>query len=229
MASGNLCKKLLQLFAKGDLAGTTVWDIVDAAFRDGWGRSDPIARRIHSLGVRRSHIADGLMQVAEDFGLVSSSALPYSIPIATGGEALIYLPHEALPAMVAGTEIGRWCLPPEAFDEPRGLAAQLVTWAQSPDVQYTGELHQIPVVGMHCDGVQYNRSVRAGQTRSIIAGSYNFVSAREPVDSFKRQPFFLLRKARLNSNALADPTPLNIYWLPPCRRNERNIITCRSS
>ena len=50
---------------------------------------------------------------------------------------------------------------------------------------------------MHCDAVQYNSSTRAGQTRSIIAGSMNVISGRSRRDRARRMPLFVLRKSRL--------------------------------
>ena len=77
------------------------------------------------------------------------------------------------------------------------MAKLLANWARHSDVDFQGDQGTVPVLGFHCDGVQYTSSKKAGSSRSIVAGSINFISAASAELRHKRQPLFMLRKARL--------------------------------
>jgi hypothetical protein len=197
MSGFRLCTKLLAEFGKGNLAGSQVHDIAVAAREDGWAPGDPLADRLvsaGSFGEHRNHLVRDIVRAAEEHGMVCSKASPYEVTLSTGGVALVYLPHEAIPAMIKDTDISRWVLPP---GDTGPLAAQLQQWGQNPDVAFEGDLGAVPILGMHCDGVQYTASIRAGGGRSVIVGSFNVISAQNAADLHKRHPFFLLRKRRL--------------------------------
>jgi hypothetical protein len=124
-------------------------------------------------------------------------AEPYEVAISTGGKALVFLPHEFVPAMIQGSAISEWCLSPEDIAGGQGLAGVLREWATHPDVELDGDLSEVLVLGMHADGVQYNASIRAGGGRSLVVGSMNIVSAADPKRKHRRQPLFVLKKGRL--------------------------------
>ena len=199
MAGQNLSRLLLKLFAKGELAGTQVFELASAAWLDGWGREDELARKLVRAGDggrARSHIAADIIKAAESMGLVCSSALPYQVNLSTGGHVLMFLPHEFFPAMTAEFGHEQVCLSQEALNSEQGLAQLLKQWARHPDVDYAGDLAQVGVLGLHCDGVQYTSSTRAGGARSILVGSMNIISSDDTI-RHKRQPVFVLRKPRL--------------------------------
>jgi hypothetical protein len=200
MGGQKLGRLLLKLFSKGELAGTVVWELASAAFLDGWGHDDPLARKLvncGSAGRARNKIAGHIVKVAESEGLICSKAQPYIFPISTGGNCSVFLPHEAYQAMTEGTELSSWCLSPAELQRGQGLAKLLKDWAEHMDVQFEGDLSQVGVAGIHCDGVQYTTTIRAGGSRSILTGSMNIVSAESAAIKHKRQPLFVLRKSRL--------------------------------
>ena len=141
-------------------------------------------------------MADDIIKAAELAGLVHP-AEPYEVELSTGGNALVYLPHEFLPAMLRDGDASRWCLSPELLAGGQTLAGLLQEWARHTDVEFEGDLSVVPVVGLHCDGVQYNASIRAGGSRSIVVASMNVISAAAASDKGRRQPLFVLRKERL--------------------------------
>lgn len=198
MSGCELGRLLLKLFATGELAGTTVFDLAGAAWKDGWGRDCPLARKLVSVGAsgrQRQRIVDGIIAAAESVGLVSSAAKPYSMDIATGGKVMVFLPHEFYSGMVNKTGLATLCLGQEALAAETGLPKLLKEWAVHDDVRYTGDLSTVGVLGMHADGVQYTSTVRAGGARSVVVGSMNIISASDGINH-RRQPLFVLRKAR---------------------------------
>jgi hypothetical protein len=200
MTGQNLSRLLLKLFSKGELSGAQVWDLASAAYADGWGQGDSLARRLVSTGSagrKRSHIARDIIKVAEAEGLVSSKAQPYEFNIATGGTCSIFLPHEFYQAITEGGDVSQWCLSPEIVAGQQGLAALLREWADDMSVQFAGDLSSVGVLGLHCDGVQYTSTMRAGGAKSILVGSLNVISAASAELRYKRQPLFVLRKKRL--------------------------------
>jgi hypothetical protein len=189
---------LLKLFAKGELAGTTVHDLAAAAWEDGWGRGDTLARKLVMAGnggTKRSRIMDDVVKAAISEGLVSSPARPYRVPLGTGGELIVFLPHEFYPGIV-GDDLEHWCLSPADVQAGVGLAGLLKTWSEHADVDFNGDLSKVGVLGLHADGVQYSASVRAGGARSIVVGSMNIISAASAERKHRRQPLFVLRKSR---------------------------------
>jgi hypothetical protein len=196
----SLTRKLLQLLADGTLAGTEVFEIAAAAWDDGWGRNCPTARKLVQAGrggLRRFTIADDILRAADADGFMWSLAKPYSFPIGTGGNVEMYLPHEFIPKLV-GDDLASWCLPADQLAAATGLGALLRQWAAHPDVQFAGNLQLVPIVGFHADGTQYNRNMRAGSSRSIVAGSMSVIST-DPQRARRRQPLFVVRKIRLCS------------------------------
>jgi hypothetical protein len=196
--SGQLSRLLLKLFAKGEISGTTVHDLAAAAWLDGWGRGDALAQRLVKAGRqgrRRNEMANDVIKAAEAAGLVCSRALPYEVTLSTGGTASIFLPHEFYTAMVEDLGLPQLCLSPESLVADEGLPGLLKAWSTNDDVEFAGDLSTVGVLGMHCDGVQYTSSMRAGGARSVVVGSMNVISAGEIIRQ-RRQPLFVLRKGR---------------------------------
>jgi hypothetical protein len=148
MPAGNLSRLLLKLFAKGELFGTTVHDLAAAAWEAGWGRQDTFARKLVGAGrggKRRNMIADDIIKAAESEGLVHP-AEPSEINISTGGTALVYLSHEFVPKVIEGSDPSLWCLSPQDIASGQGLAGLLREWAETPDVEFSGDLSQVLAV-----------------------------------------------------------------------------------
>ena len=81
-----LSRKLIRLFAKGELSATTVHDLAVSAWEDGWGRHDPLARKLvraGSGGTNRSHIANDILAAAEEEaapdGIAPSTCLTFGV------------------------------------------------------------------------------------------------------------------------------------------------------
>lgn len=198
MAHSHLAKLLVQLFAKGELAGTTLLSIATAAYLDGWGQSCPLARKLvkaGSGGRNRGKIADGVIKAAESEGLVSSACKPYVLKLSTGFDCEMFLPHEWYPEMVAD-DIRKWCLQAGNASQA-SLYRLLEQWASHEDVQCTDDLSHVGVLGFHCDAAQYTSSNRAGGARSLVVGSMNIISSSSVHLRSRRQPVFVLQKGRL--------------------------------
>jgi hypothetical protein len=180
MAGSHLSRLLLKLFASGELSGTQVQELAAAAWQDGWGRDNLLSGmlvRAGSSGRVRNKMANDVIAAAESAGLMCSKALPYRVRLSTGGYVLLFLPHEFYPAMLNEFGHGQMCFGTEALEADQGLPKLLKDWARHRDVQFGGDLTTVGVLGMHCDGVQYTSSMRAGGARSVVAGSMNVVSA----------------------------------------------------
>ena len=194
---GALCKELLRLYARGDLPATSVQKLAAAAWADGWGRGDELAESLKSAGQDGTHkgnITRDVVDAARAAGLMSSSAVPYMVELPRGaGQLAVFLPHEVLfhEAAKLGDQV---LLAPDALTSPLGQL--LREWAAHPDVQ-AGDWSQVGVVGLHCDGVQYTSTIRAGGGRSILVCSFNILTGRTPAAKHRRHTIFTLRKSRL--------------------------------
>jgi hypothetical protein len=201
MSGSNLSRLLLKLFAQGDLAGTQVHDLAVAAWLDGWGRNDPLAVNLVKAGQsgrKRQQIANDIIKAAETANLVCSKAHPYQVNLASGGHALVFLPHEFYTSMVEECGLPALCLDPSTLEATDGIPRLLRQWANHEDVMFEGDLAQVGVLGIHCDGVQYTTTIRAGASKSVLAASMNVISAHDHI-RHRRQPLFVLRKVRLCS------------------------------
>jgi hypothetical protein len=165
-----LSRLLLKLFAQGDISGTTVHDLAVAAWLDGWGRDCPLANDL----VKAGQSGRRRNRIAND--------------VIKSAEA----------SMVAECGLPAMCLDPDTLNAANGLPKLLREWSNHDDVQFHGDLAQVGVLGFHADGVQYTTSMRAGGARTVLAGSMNVISARDEI-RHRRQPLFVLRKARLCS------------------------------
>jgi hypothetical protein len=131
------------LLAKGDLAGTMVYDIVQAAWSDGWGLGDALACRLHSLGSSRSHIAEGIIEATEGDGMPSwlPQGLSNPSPTLKGARGVVgkALPRWSRPRgrhprkVVEALKVQ--CPVPPAPPNPGDTAACSVCWGQSLPMQ----------------------------------------------------------------------------------------------
>lgn len=196
-----LALHILRLFAKGELSGSQVQGIAHAAFADGWGRDNELAAglaRAGSSGTCSGNIVRDIMRIATNSGLMSSSTKPYTFSLVKGrGVVDVFLPHEVYPQMVQTTSLDQWCLSNSDLESDCGIGALLKQWAVRDGVNVHGDLSQVAAFGIHCDGVSYTTSMRAGGSKSVLAASFNVISS--PLDRGKnrRQPLFVVRKARL--------------------------------
>ena len=194
-----LSRELLRLFASGHLAGTEVQCLAHAAWQDGWGHNDPLARKLAKPGVNMEtsrNIARDVVNAAKEYGLMCTQAEPYTVSLPAGkGSVWVMLPHEVYPAMVRQRGCAAWCLSPQDMEQPLGKLLQ--TWAGHPDVLYDGDLTKVGILGVHCDGVAYTSSLRAGGSKGILVASWNVVSSSSEAFRNQRQPLFILQKGRL--------------------------------
>ena len=192
--STTLSLTLLELFAKGDIPGTVLHRLASAAWDDGWGRGCPLAERLAKVGTsgtQPSHFVRDIVNVANDFGILSSGAKPYKVDLAGGHTVWIYLPHEILfhMAMKVGPN---WALGP---DRPQ-LDRQLHEWATHPDVRFQGDVSTVGIAGIHGDGVTYTSSNRAGGQRSVAVVSMNIISSTDLAVRNQRHILFVVSKSK---------------------------------
>jgi hypothetical protein len=194
----HLAKELLRLFAKGEIVGTQVQLLASAANRDGVGRGCELLRDLGKAGNEGrigGHIVRDIMRAAAKAGLMNGPQ-PYTVDLPHGKGTLgMLLPHEIYHDLVLGTRLEDWCLTPAelAGDECGRLLRQ---WAEEPDVQFDGDLATVAMLGLHCDGVAYTTTNRAGGTKSILVCSINAISpAHEPL-RWRRMPLFVLHKSK---------------------------------
>ena len=136
------------------------------------------------------------MVAARNFNMMGTTAQVYIVVLPDDTTLDILLPHELYPSVVGG-DLSQWCLAPAAVAAERGVGSVLRTWAAHPDVQFTGDLSHVGILGFHCDGVQYTASVRAGSGKSVLVASVNVVSGADDRRRMRRIPLFVLQKARL--------------------------------
>ena len=174
MAHSSLARLVVKLFARGDIAGTTAHELVDAAWSDGWGRSCSLARKIvkaGSGGRQRSHIANDIIKAAESEGIVVSAVEPYIFKLSHGPTCEINLPHEFYPALV-GDSLSTWCVQQDSAPELSKVRELVEEWKAHPDVECADEVSKIGVLGFHCDAAQYTSSMRAGGGAIAGGGFY---------------------------------------------------------
>jgi hypothetical protein len=197
----HLSKYLLRLFARGELTGTQVQALALSASQDGWGRTCPLAKHLINAGSRgtnSSHVLRDIIDGAEKCGIFLTSAKPYKVDLPDGAGALsVFLPHEVYPKLVAGSDLSDWCMSADDLDAQHGLGPLLKGWSEHRDVQFTGDLSKVGILGFHCDGVSYTTTMRAGGSRGILVAAMNVVSPGDDKLRNRRQPLFVIRKARL--------------------------------
>ena len=200
MSTSRLSVELLRLFAKGELSGAQVQSLAAAAWADGWGRTHVLDQRLASAGnhgMITGNILRDIIKAAELADLTCSNCRPYIVQLEDGRSTRMFLPHEIVAAVVDGPDMSQWCLSPEALGGGSRLGKLLTAWSVHPDVKFQGNLNEVCMVGIHCDGVQYTSSNRAGGAKSILVASCNFVSARTDRLRHSRHPLFVIQKSKL--------------------------------
>ena len=128
---------------------------------------------------------------------------------------ILFLPHEILHHVVGNDDesAAPWRLPEESFFDNQGLAKLMSQWADSPEVDLGGTpLTQLCALGMHCDGVQYSLTNRAGSTRSVLAASFNVISGDTDARRGKRHLLFVLNKQKLCNCGCGGVHTLDPIW-----------------
>jgi hypothetical protein len=195
-----LSRELLKLFARGHLTGTQVNFLASAAWKDGWGRGSHLAYQLAKPDADMSkvkNIARDIVNAAKEHGISCSKAEPYVVDLPDGkGSLNLFLPHEAYPTMTDGGS-SVWCLDQATLDGEAGLGPLLKRWSVHNDVGWQGDLTKVGILGLHCDGVAYTSSLRAGVAKTILVASWNIISAGSDTGRNRRQPIFVIRKERL--------------------------------
>jgi hypothetical protein len=196
-----LSRELLKLFGTGHLSGMQVRDLAFAAWTDGWGRGDPLAKKLAKPdSVDMSNMARDIVRAAKQHGLMSTGAMPYMIDLPQNkGQLGIMLPHEVYSGMVnkGGGVVDQWCLEPGAGGPMERL---LQEWCSHPDVGIPeNERPGVAMIGLHADGVTYSQSIRAGGQKNVVVCSFNVISGRTEDIRLKRQPCWVLQSSRFCS------------------------------
>ena len=202
--TSSLAVLLLKAFAKGELPATRVAEIAKAAFDDGWGRNDRLARDLAAAADQsRQNILRAVVAAARRAGLMRQFSQPYMCKVPGPGGALkdmiIFLPHEIYFKLIESThgQKDSWCLTEEVLAKEEGLGKTLRTWCDHPDVACGDNPSEIGVFGIHADGASYTSSNRAGSVRSVLVGSCNIISAKDPHVRSKRHFLYTRSKGAL--------------------------------
>ena len=141
-----------------------------------------------------------VLRAASSVGIMQEQARPYEaeVPGANGQKirAQVFLPHEGLDELATPAEMHHWVFSAEKLAQEQGLGKVLRDWVAHPDVPDL-EASQVVGLGLHCDGVQYTSTMRAGGAKSVVVMSWNCVSAARVHDRMKRRLFCVLAKDRL--------------------------------
>jgi len=201
-----LILRLLRLFALGVLHATDVQSLAAAAYADGWCTDNEIAQRLNragGAGRNRQHMYKAVIQAAKSAGLLAGLARPYVVRVPGPGgqhnDLQVYLPHEQLTYAILGNRAGldEFCLTAEQLASDSGMGRLLREWGQHPDVDLDPLPDNVPILGLHCDGVTYTLGKRAGGQRSVVVGSLNVVSGRSKATRGQRHLFFIIGKGKL--------------------------------
>ena len=201
-----LILKLLRLFALGTLHATDVQNLAAAAYADGWCAENELAMKLKRAGAegrRPQHCHKHIIDAAKSAGLLAGLTRPYVVsvpgPGGSSSDINVYLPHEQLlhALMSQGVSLDDFCLSPEELDNPSGMGALLRAWGRHQDVNLHPLPDKVPILGLHCDGVQYTLGKRAGGQRSITVGSLNVVSGRSKAIRGNRYLLFTIGKGKL--------------------------------
>ena len=101
-------------------------------------------------------------------------------------------------SVASGTTLDQLRLSRDEVDAEHGLGVLLRRWAQDPAVDCDGvDLATVAILGCHADGVQYATSIRPGDGKSILVGSFHIVSAETTPLRSERRLACVLQKSRL--------------------------------
>jgi len=160
-----------------------------------------LRRRLASTGNwgrRSGNVQKQLTRAIRSAGLLSCSAQSYHASFDTVGDVELFLPHEVYHYIVKDVGLENVTMPEDQLNAVSGPGPLLKRWALHPDVQVPEEcLKDVGIVGIHCDGVPYTTTVRAGCSKSIFVCSLNVFSGQSPAVLRRRQPLFTIQKSRL--------------------------------
>ena len=195
MPISNLTKHLMWAFGTGDISAARLQRMAASAVSDGVYETDELLKSIARAGdggAISGHVHRDTMRACKRAGLLNSSAQPYIAQLrGDAGTIHMFLPHEVYADLAKEVGERNLLLRPEEWAGQHGLGNLLRQWGSHPDVDITEGLREVGIVGLHCDAVPYTK------TKSILAASLNVVSAPSDRVRSRRQPLFLLRKARL--------------------------------
>ena len=196
----NLTFQLLKLFAEGVLPATTVQTIASVAWEDGWGRDDPIAKRLQRVGTQGKFPGNclrDLLRLVNYLGIGDATPEPYYVTVkaASGGERTVgvFLPHEELNIMVEKHGLDAFRMADAEWSSDTGLALLLKSWGDAPEIQL--DSRDVCAIGFHADGVSYTTTQRAGNTKSVLVAAWNVISAPQAAHKGRRTIFIAMAKA----------------------------------
>ena len=193
----NFAIELLKMFSDGDLTAKQVQTLALATIKDEWSQGCELTEKLArsgSSGVYSGNILRDVLSAARSVDLVASVCKPY-VFFAGKNKHLVemFLPHEILAHLsINNGGVEDLVMTEEQFSLSEGLGPLLRKWGD--DVGFDGNLRECPVIGIHCDGVSYGASLRAGHQSSIISASLNVCSARELAFRHHRHPLFVVHK-----------------------------------
>jgi hypothetical protein len=193
-----LTYELFRLFGLGQLSAPDVQKLAEAAWNDGWGRNNQVAKKLARAGKGISTNANrDLINIAMKHVVGSSGAHPYviNLPGDVPTRIEIFLPHEIFPSMAKTWSTEALCLGDRLETDPLGEV--LKQWAANPDVAFEGEVGKVGAFGIHYDGCQYTSGMRAGGGKSVKIFSTNVISAASEDVRQTRVPLAVLSKGRL--------------------------------
>ena len=195
----NLVFELLKLFSEGALPATAVQRVAAAALADGWGSGDRMALKMAKAGARGKHPQNcmrDLLNLSRHVGVGHQTPEPYVVEVpGVGGvsrRVQIFLPHEQYQLLVEQHGVDAYRLPAAEYASPGGMGALLRSWGDLPEVSI--ETRDVGVIGLHCDGVSYTSSSRAGAAKGVLVASWNVVSSAAPHHRGQRCLLFALNK-----------------------------------
>ena len=196
----NLVFELLKLFSEGSLPATAVQRIAAAAFADGWGNDDALAKRLANAGAKGQQPGNcqrDILRLTQALGIDADTAEPYHVVVPTAGggtrSVAVCLPHEQYQLLAAKHGIDAYRLSHEAWNSDVAMGPLLRAWGEHPEVQM--DCRDVAMVGLHADGVSYTSTIRAGSgAKSVLVASFNFVSAPAAVHRGRGCLYFVLSK-----------------------------------
>jgi hypothetical protein len=196
----NLSFQLLKLFADGSLPATSVQSLANAAWTDGWGEGDEIARKLKHIGTDGKYAGNcqrDLLRLVKDLGIGDATPEPYLVSVKTAGGLQrtvgVFLPHEQLDISMRLHGIDSYRMSAEEWGSGVGLGGTLRSWGDSPGGQL--DTRDVVAIGLHADGVSYGSTQRAGVNRSVLVAAWNAVSAESAADRGRRHLYFAMSKA----------------------------------
>ena len=194
--------ELLHLFSNGDLSAANLQRLANAIDNDGWGSECELMDRFArsgSYGMYSGNVLRDILSATRAAGLTASVCKPYVFAAGKNKHPVeVFLPHEIVAMLSLNSgDPASLCLDEEALNSDEGLGPLLKAWGEVVGIE--DDVATCPVIGMHCDGVTYGASLRAGHQKSIISASLNIASARDKSLRHHRHPLYVVHKDNLCS------------------------------